>query len=146
MTFLVLDTVFNFPFRFCDWVCRTPCQIRKFRICSITKIYIILHSIIFSVTAENCIEWKMNWKEDTFNAFLIRNLSQQSSCPIRLQFLLIRWKFIRVTASVSLHFGKYSDEGSIKAKLGFETSWNSCKMKILMMLSYSVKTTYLEIF
>ena len=70
----------------------------------------------------------------------------KSSCPIRLHCLLISQKFTRVTASLSLDVGRYSDEESVKDIWDFGASWNCCEMKILMMLSPSVKTSYLKIF
>ena len=51
-----------------------------------------------------------------------------------------------ITASLSFHVGRCSDEENVKEKWDFGTSCNWCKMKILMMLSPFVKTKYLEIF
>ena len=42
--------------------------------------------------------------------------------------------------------GDTQDKESVKEKWDFETCWNWCKMKILMMLSPSVQIAYLEIF
>ena len=78
--------------------------------------------------------------------FLFTICHSKSSFPIRLQCLLLSWKFTRTTASLSLYFGRYSDEGTVKEMWDFRTGWSWCKTKILMMLSPSVKTTYLEIF
>ena len=59
----------------------------------------------------------------------------KSSCSIRLQYLLVSWKFTRITASLSLHIGRFSNEKSVEEKWDFGTSWNWCKMKIVIMLS-----------
>ena len=62
-----------------------------------------------------------------------------------MQYFLISWKFARITASLSLHVGRCLDDESVK-EWDFGASWYWCKMKIIMMLSHSVKTKCLKIF
>ena len=95
---------------------------------------------------ENSIEWKIKQKKKVSMHFHFTTYHCKSFCWIGLWYLLISWKFARITAFPSLHVERCSDEESVKDKWDFGFSWNCCKVKVLMMLSPSVKTKYLEIF
>ena len=69
-----------------------------------------------SSLAGGSIEWEMKWKERSFHAFLIHNLS--------LQVLLSN----QIVASLSLHVGRCTDEESVKEKWDSWSSWSWCKM------------------
>ena len=110
-----------------------------------TKIQRLLKSC--SVT-ENSIEWIIKWKKDTIGAFLIHSLWQQVLLSNQ-SVVFIYWSAGNLQGSMllflSFHVGRYLGRENVKEKWDFRISWNWCKMKILMKLSPSVKTAYLEI-
>ena len=85
---------------------------------------------------------------------------RNSPCIFNLQFITastlvlsdfgVYWSVGNLQGSLllflSLHVGRYLAMESVQEKWDFGTCWNLCKLKILMMRSPSVKTTYLEIF
>ena len=73
---------------------------------------------------ENSIEWKMMWKKRAFMHFKFINYDSESSRLIRLRYLLIIWKFARITAALSLHVGRCSDHENVREKWDLITSLN----------------------
>ena len=85
-------------------------------------------------------------KGETFHSQFI-TCHNKSSAPVKLQCLLISWKFTTITVSLSFFpCWEILNEESVKDIWEFGTGWSWCKMIILLMLSPSVKTAYLEIF
>ena len=100
-----------------------------------------------SIEWKNSVEWKVKWKEETFHAFSIHNLSQKVLLSSHI-FVFIDQLEICKDYYFSFFACMLGDLRWRKCLggMGFGTSWNCCKMKILMVLSHSVKYTYLEIF